>query len=400
MRDFSNLRLAIVHEWLVTRGGSEKVVEQMLSIWPQADLFTVLDCYSDTDRKHIDGRRAKTTFIQNLPFASRYYQKYLPLMPLAIEQLDLSKYDVIISSSHAVSKGVITGPNQLHICYIHSPIRYAWDMQHQYLTESKLDKGLAGWAARLVLHRIRQWDTRSSFGVDHFVANSHYIARRVKKAYRRNAEVIYPPVSIDAFEFCDSKDDFYLTASRLVPYKKVPAIVRAFSQMPSKRLVVIGDGPEYDRAVAHATPNVTFLGYQSFEVLHDHMRRARAFIFNAEEDFGIVPVEAQACGTPVIAFGSGGARETVIDDESNDATGLFYDEQTPEAIVSAIERFEARENAFDSRACRANAERFSAQQFRHSFKEFCEKKYAAFMHERDADTRTVTNMVTVQRTDS
>jgi glycosyltransferase involved in cell wall biosynthesis len=381
MHDLNKLRIAIVHEWFVTRGGSEKVVEQLFEIWPHADLFSVLDCYSDADRKHIGGRRAQTTFIQKLPLASRLYQKYLPLMPLAIEQLDLSGYDLIISSSHAVSKGVIAGPNQLHICYIHSPIRYAWDMQHQYLSEAGLSKGPKSWAARLILHRMRQWDARSSLGVDHFVANSHYIARRVRKTYRRESAVIYPPVSIDGFDYYDRKDDFYLTASRLVPYKKIPAIVQAFSKMPSKRLVVIGDGPEYDKAVARATPNVTIMGYQSFDVLHDHMRRARAFIFNAEEDFGIVPVEAQACGTPVIAFGSGGARESVIADGSDRSTGLFYEAQTPEAIVDAIEKFESQSGVLDPRACRANAERFSSERFQTSFRAFCEQKYAAFIAE-------------------
>ncbi|WP_087086795.1 glycosyltransferase family 4 protein [Caballeronia catudaia] len=373
------MRVAIVHEWLVTRGGSEKVLEEMLEIWPNADLFSVIDCYSDADRKHIGGRRAKTTFIQQLPCASRLYQKYLPLMPFAVEQLDLSSYDLVISSSHAVSKGVITGPNQLHICYIHSPIRYAWDMQHQYLKEAGLDKGLSGWAARLILHKIRQWDARSSLGVDCFVANSQYIARRVNKVYRREAKVIYPPVSIDAFERGDTKSDFYLTASRLVPYKKIPAIVEAFAKMPSRRLVVIGDGPEFAKAKAHATSNVTLMGYQPFSVLQDHMRRAKAFIFNAEEDFGIVPVEAQACGTPVIAFGSGGAKETIISDASRGTTGLFYAAQTPDAIMDAVARFESLATPIDPRACRQNAERFSAERFRQSFRSYCEKRYAEFV---------------------
>lgn len=379
MREFKHLRVAIVHEWLVTRGGSEKVLEQMLEIWPEADLFSVIDCYSDADRAHIGGRRAKTTFIQQLPRAARLYQKYLPLMPFAIEQLDLSSYDLVISSSHAVSKGVITGPNQLHICYIHSPIRYAWDMQHQYLSEAGLDKGISGWAARLILHKIRQWDARSSLGVDSFVANSHYIARRVNKVYRREAKVIYPPVSIDAFECSEEKDDFYLTASRLVPYKKIPAIVEAFAKMPFRRLVVIGDGPEFEKAKAHVTPNITLMGYQPFSVLQDHMRRAKAFVFNAEEDFGIVPVEAQACGTPVIAFGSGGARETVIGDGSRRATGLFYAAQTPDAIIDAVDRFESLPVPIDSRACRHNAERFSAERFRQSFHAYCEHRYAEFV---------------------
>jgi glycosyltransferase involved in cell wall biosynthesis len=384
MPDITQARIAVVHDWLVTRGGSERVLEQILQILPQADLFSVLDFYGDADREHLGGRRAKTTFIQQLPFASRLYQKYLPVMPLAIEQLDLSQYDLVVSSSHAVAKGVITGPNQLHVCYIHSPIRYAWDMQHQYLNEADLATGVGSWAARLMLHRIRQWDARSSLGVDEFVANSRYIARRVKKVYRRDAAVIYPPVNVDAFDYCDAKEDFYLTASRMVPYKKIPDIVKAFAEMPSKRLVVIGDGPEFDRVKSHVTPNVTLMGYQPFDVLQDHMRRAKAFIFNAEEDFGIIPVEAQACGTPVVAYGSGGATETVVGMPLSNATGIFYTTQSPQAIVDAIARFEESIDSLTSAACRANAERFSAERFRDSFERFCAQRYADFVESRNS----------------
>ncbi|MFM0300649.1 glycosyltransferase family 4 protein [Paraburkholderia sediminicola] len=384
MPDITHARIAVVHDWLVTRGGSERVLEQILRIWPQADLFSVLDFYDDADREYLGGRRAKTTFIQQLPLASRLYKKYLPLMPLAIEQLDLSQYDLVISSSHAVAKGVITGPNQLHVSYIHSPIRYAWDMQHQYLNEADLAKGIGSWAARLMLHRIRLWDARSSLGVDEFVANSRYIARRVKKVYRRNAVVIYPPVDVDAFDYCDQKEDFYLTASRMVPYKKIPDIVKAFAEMPLKRLVVIGDGPEFDRIKSHAMPNVTLMGYQPFDVLQDHMRRAKAFIFNAEEDFGIIPVEAQACGTPVVAYGSGGATETVIGMPSPNATGIFYATQSPQAIIDAISLFEASGDSLTSIACRENAERFSAERFRDSFERFCAQRYAEFVESRNS----------------
>jgi glycosyltransferase involved in cell wall biosynthesis len=384
MHDIDRMRVAIVHDWLVTRGGAERVLEQMFEIWPDADLFAVLDCYGEADRKFLGGRHAKTTFIQKLPNARRLYRTYLPLMPLAIEQLDLSAYDVVISSSHAVAKGVITGPDQFHMCYIHSPIRYAWDLQHQYLKESNLEGGVSGWAARVVLHRIRQWDARSSTGVDAFVANSHYIARRVQKVYRRESTVIYPPVQTSGFKFCASKDPFYLTASRMVPYKKIPEIVEAFRSMPSKRLIVIGDGPEFNKAKARAASNVTMLGYQPFEVLHDYMRRAKAFIFNAEEDFGIVTVEAQACGTPVIAFGSGGARETVVGADARNATGIFYGEQSADAIVSAVLDFERRAQDLQATDCRNNAERFSEEKFRSSLRDFFWERYLEFRDERIA----------------
>jgi glycosyltransferase involved in cell wall biosynthesis len=361
-------RVAIVHEWLVTLGGSERVLRELISLYPDCDLFTVVDFLNDAERAEILGKHARTTFIQKLPFARKKYRTYLPLMPFAIEQLDLSEYDLIISSSHAVAKGVITGPDQLHICYCHSPIRYAWDLQHQYLHQSGLTRGLKSLSARLILHYIRIWDTRTAIGVDKFVANSAFIARRIQKLYRRDALVIHPPVDIGMFTARLDKEDFYLTASRLVPYKRVDLIVEAFASMPQRRLIVIGDGPEMERVRKLAGPNVTLLGFQSNDVLRDHLQRARAFVFGAEEDFGILPVEAQACGTPVIAFGKGGALETVIglDNAQGKApTGLFFDEQTVPAVIDAVERFEmCHINPAD---CRAWAENFSIEVFRKAF---------------------------------
>ncbi len=226
-------------------------------------------------------------------------------MPLAIEQMNLSRYDMVISSSHCVAKGVVTGPDQLHISYVHTPMRYAWDAQHEYLAGTGLDRGLKGLYARWMLHKLRQWDVRTSHGVDSFVANSQFIARRIWKTYRRHARVIYPPVDTGAFSLSDRREEFYLTASRLVPYKKIEVLVEAFASMPGKRLVVIGDGPGWKGLRAKATPNVTLLGYQSTDALRDFIQRARAFLFASREDFGIVLVEAQAAGTPVIAFGQG-----------------------------------------------------------------------------------------------
>ncbi|HDR9206310.1 TPA: glycosyltransferase [Burkholderia vietnamiensis] len=371
-RDASRpLRVAIVHDWLVTYAGAERVLEQIIACFPDADLFSLVDFLDDC--AFVRGKPVTTSFIQKLPFARTKYRSYLPLMPLAIEQLDVSDYDLVISSSHAVAKGVLTGPDQLHISYVHSPIRYAWDLQHQYLEQSNLTHGPKSLLARMILHYIRNWDTRTANAVDGFIANSAFIARRIRKVYHRDAAVIFPPVDVDGFSLNDVKDDFYLTASRMVPYKKIDLIVEAFSRTPERKLVVIGDGPEMQKIRAKAGPNVEIMGYQPFAVLHDRMRRAKAFVFAAEEDFGISVVEAQACGTPVIAYGKGGALETVLEPTSHaHPTGLFFDEQTPHAIVAAVDEFERAPQRFAPRACRANAERFSADTFRQRFLDYVE----------------------------
>jgi glycosyltransferase involved in cell wall biosynthesis len=370
------MKIAIVHDWLVTYAGAERVLSALLKIWPQADLFSVIDFLSDEDRAKLGGKHAQTTFIQRLPKARTRYQKYLPLMPLAIEQMDLSAYDLIISSSHAVAKGVLTGPNQLHISYVHSPIRYAWDLQHQYLNESGMRTGFKGKLARMILHYIRMWDQRTAAAVDQFVANSHFIARRIEKAYRRESTVIYPPVDTKGFNLQVEKQDYYLTASRMVPYKKIPMIVEAFSKMPDKKLIVIGEGPEFEKAKALATPNVTLMGYQSFDVLRTHMQNARGFVFAAEEDFGISPVEAQACGTPVIAYGKGGTLETVRGLDDSAPTGVFYRQQTVEALIAAIHQFEAEGHRITAQACRENAEQFSEKHFERQMRMFVEARCA------------------------
>lgn len=373
-------RIAIVHEWFTTIAGSEKVVEQICHLYPEADVFAVFADPEVVNRtRFLQGRRLRTTFIQDLPKARTSFRSYLPLMPLAVEQLDLSRYDLVISSAHAVAKGVLTGPDQLHISYVHSPIRYAWDLQHQYLRESGLDRGFKGWIAKWMLHKIRLWDYRTAAGVDHFVANSRFIGRRIHKVYGRRADVIYPPVDVEAFELCVDKEDYYLTASRLVPYKRMDLIVQAFAQMPDKRLVVIGDGPEMPKLRAAAAPNVELLGYQEFAVLKRHLQRARAFVFAAEEDFGITPVEAQACGTPVIAFGRGGALETVVmSEDPAQATGVFFQEQTVESLVEAVQVFESRPDGFRPEVCRRQAERFSIEQFRQAFSTYVDARLTAF----------------------
>lgn len=367
-------RVAIVHEWLVNYAGSERVVEQLLRVFPEAQLFSVVDFLSEQERKQfLGGRTSKTTFIQKLPGARTKFRNYLPLMPLAVEQHDLSEFDIVISSSHAVAKGVLTGPDTLHISYVHSPIRYAWDLQHQYLAESGLTSGAKGWFAKALLHYMRLWDARTASGVDHFVANSEFIARRIAKVYRREARVIYPPVDTHAFTMQAQKKPFYVTASRMVPYKRVPLIVEAFAGMPDRKLIVLGDGPDLARCKGMVAPNVELLGYQSSEVLRQYLRDARAFLFAAEEDFGITLVEAQACGTPVIALGKGGALETVRDvDSTSHATGVLFSEQTVEEIQQAVLRFEERRDVIAPQACRNNAERFSNERFMREFANFVE----------------------------
>ncbi len=373
-----NMNVGLVADWLVTYAGSEKVIKEFIEIFPDADLYSIVDFLSDKDRSLFKNKKATTSFIQKLPSSKSKYHKYLPLMPLAIEQLDVSKHDVVLSSCHAVSKGVITGPDQLHICYVHSPIRYAWDLQHQYLKEAGLDKGLKGLLAKWFLHKIRIWDYRTANGVDHFIANSHFIARRIKKVYGRSSTVIYPPVDINRFTLCDKKVDYYLTASRMVPYKRMDLIVEAFSKMPEKQLVVIGDGSEMDKIKSKATNNIKILGYQSNKVMQEYMQKAKAFVFAAEEDFGITPVEAQACGTPVIAFGKGGALETIRPYGVEKPTGIFFAKQEASSLIDAVILFESKLQAFDPVNCRENALRFSVERFQNEISEFIDAKWKQF----------------------
>jgi glycosyltransferase involved in cell wall biosynthesis len=374
------VKVAVVHEWLVTYAGSERVLDQILQCFPTADVFCVIDFLPEAERQFLANRSVTTTFIQKLPLARRRYRVYLPLMTLAIEQLDLSAYDLVISNSHAVAKGIISGPDQLHICVCHSPIRYAWDLQHQYLCDGGLKTGIKSWVARWVLHKVRMWDIRAAAGVDKFCAISHFIARRIEKAYRRDSVVVYPPVDVAAFvEGHGPREDFYLAVSRMVPYKRMPMIVEAFAAMPDKRLVIIGDGPDFERCKMLATPNVQVLSWQPFEVLRDYMQRAAAFIFAAEEDFGITPLEAQACGTPVIAFGKGALLETIRPHHMEGPTGLFFTEQTPRAVVEAVRFFEQQRHRFSAAACRENVMRFAPERYRAELLELIGQEYERFI---------------------
>ena len=368
-------KIAIVHDWLVTIGGAELVLAKMLTCFPQAELFSIIDFIPDDQRCFIRNKKARTSFIQKFPWAKSNYRNYLPLMPLAIEQFDLSDFDIIISSSHAVAKGVLTGPDQIHICMCYSPMRYAWDLQFQYLKQSGLQSGFKSYIARVILHKMRIWDSRTASGVDYFIAISQYIKRRIKKVYGRDSMVIYPPVEVEDFKFNPEKGDYYLTVSRMVPYKNVPLIVEAFSRMPDKKLMVIGDGPDFKKCSQFTAPNITLAGWKSRDFVVEQMQTAKAFVFDAEEDFGIAPLEAQACGTPVIAFGKGGATETIIVDDQASDTGLFFYEQSCQSIIDAVNRFEEPDRNFNPVNCRENALRFSNEVFVEKFSKLVVETY-------------------------
>jgi glycosyltransferase involved in cell wall biosynthesis len=374
----SDLNYALVHEWLTPHatGGSELVVREILEC-VDADVYALVDFESTNPDSYLYGQKIGTTFLQHLPGANGKVQNYLPLMPIAIEQLDLRHYDVILSSAHAVAKGVITTPQQLHICYCHAPMRYAWDLTFDYLHQSRVGQGLPGILTRYLLHQLRQWDVISANRVDYFIANSEFTARRIWRCYRRKADVVYPPVNIDRFSCNPDKDDFYLTVCRLVSYKQVAPIVEAFNQN-GKNLVVIGTGTELQKLQQIAKPNVRILGYQSDAVVQDYLSRARAFVYAACEDFGIVLVEAQACGTPVIAYGVGGAAETVLDirTHSENGTGILFATQTPAAIISAVSMFETYRQQFQSEQLRAHAESFSASVFQSKYLSLLDRYYS------------------------
>lgn len=373
-------RIAVVHDWLDTWRGGENVLSEILRIFPQADLFSLVDFLPDPLRVHLGGRIATTSFLQHMPLARSRFRQYLPLMPLAVESLDLSRYDLILSSSHAFAKGVRREPGQFHLCYCYTPIRYAWDLSEQYLAVSGLSAGLRGHLIRRVLRGIQQWDRGTSERVDSFIAISEHIRDRIARCYGRPAEVIPPPVDVaffhpDPYGPPPSRREFFVTASRWVPYKRVDAIVAAFRELPDRRLIVVGDGPEAPRVRAAAGNNVSFRGEVPRSELRALLRAARAFVFAAEEDFGILPVEAQASGTPVIAYGKGGALETVCGQPVSGRTGVFFSEQTPAAIAAAIRDFDEICTEFEAGACVRNAARFDASRFARDFSDCVATKW-------------------------
>lgn len=367
--------VALVHDWLTGFGGGENVLQAISELY-SGDIYTLVHNEKNMQNTYFANKTVHTSFIQRIPFSKRKYQNFLPLFPLAIEQFDLSKHDVILSSSHCVAKGVLTQPHQLHICYCHTPIRYAWDLYHQYLNESRLKKGIKGVFAKLILHYLRMWDYSSSFRVDAFIANSRFVAKRIKNIYHRDSHVIYPGVDTDFYSLEKSKEKFFLTASRMVPYKKLDLIVEAFANMPDKELLVIGDGPERKKIEKKAKKNIKILGYVDDAKLKQLMQKAKAFVFAAIEDFGIIPLEAQSAGTPVIALGKGGTLETVIEGK----TGIFFKEQTIDSLITAIKNFEKTYDQFDGKLIRNHAEKFSISVFKKRFQDFVEMKY----RERDA----------------
>ncbi len=370
----NNLKTALVHDWLTGMRGGERALEAIYELYP-SPVYTLVRT-KNFSSSVIDPARIITSSLQKIPFSGRYYQKLLAFFPKAIEGFDLSQYDVVLSTSHSVAKGVLTNANQLHICYMHTPVRYAWDLTFQYLREAGLDRGILGWYAKNVLHRIRTWDIISANRVDYYLTNSFYVAKRIKKLYNREAEVIYGPADVDFYKLYEKKEDFYVAASQMVPYKKMDIIVKAFARMSDKKLFIIGKGPEEKKIkkLAAKAKNIEFLGYQSSESLRDYLQRAKAFVFAAEEDFGLLPVEAQACGTPVIAYGRGGAVETVIEGR----TGVFFKSQDEESLMDAVFSFEKTEDRYDFKKIRKNAERFSKQEFQKRYQKFTDEKIACF----------------------
>ncbi len=371
------MKTAIVHDWFVSYAGSERVVESLTNVWRDADVFVLFNLLNNEDQKIVvKDKVPHTSFLNKFKSIKKHHRKFLPLFPYAVEQFDLSDYDLIISSSHAVAKGVLTNSNQLHICYCHTPIRYAWDLMHQYLREADLASGLKGLIAKSILHYIRIWDSATANRPDFFIANSNYISRRILKIYRRESFVIHPPVDTEKFKCEIEKDNYYLTASRLVPYKRIDLIAEAFTKMPDKKLLIIGDGPEEEKIKAKSGENVDLLGYKSGESLVKYMQKAKAFVFAAEEDFGIMIVEALSCGTPVIAFNKGGASETVADE----VNGILYPEQTANSIIDAVKRFELKENMFDPKIISNSAKKFDRKIFEEKIKAYVDNKCNNFFN--------------------
>ena len=377
------MRIALVHDWLDTWAGGENVLLELTALYPDAPVYTLVDFMPSPLRERLDGCDIRTSFLQRMPFARTSFRRYLPLFPRAIESLDVSRFDLVISSSHAVAKGVRTHAGQLHVCYCYSPMRYAWDLRDQYLAQVGLDRGLPRWLAERVLDRLASWDARTSSRVNAFIAISHHIARRIARCYARESEVIYPPVRLPAHAATGARrSNLYVTVSRLVPYKRLDRIAAAFRHLPGCQLVIVGEGPERARIAQAAGPNVTLAGQLDDEARDALLGEAQAFVFAADEDFGIAPIEAQGFGTPVIALRQGGLMETIDGLDTGMPTGVFFDEPTPEAIVGAIRTFEQNRSRIDPAACRANAERFSAARFRAELASCVAARYEAFQASR------------------
>jgi len=358
------MKTALVHDWFYSITGAEKVAEEIYSLFPSR-VFCLIKNEKNLKNLSILQQDITPSFIQRLPFAKEKYPYYLPLFASAIESFDLNEFDLILSSSSSIAKNVLTNSNQVHICYCHTPMRYAWDLYFDYLKLHRMERGIKGILIKGVMHKLRLWDLAHSSRVDHFIANSKTVAKRIYSLYKRSSIVIHPPVDTDFFSNDHSKkENYFITCSRLVPYKKIDLMVEAFRKVKDQKLLIAGDGPELKRLKSIAPPNVEFLGSISNESLRSYLTKAKAFIFMAHEDFGIAPVEAQSCGTAVIAFSKGGAKESVIDQK----TGIFFDHQTPDALIDAIDKFHRIEDKFDIDIIQEHAKQFSKQNFREKFK--------------------------------
>lgn len=366
------MKIALVQDWFVVNGGAEKVVKEIIHLYPEADIFSLVDFLNSKDRNDIlNGKHSTTSYLQKMPLAKKHYRHYLPLFPNAIESLDFTGYDLIISSSYAVAKGIKKKENQIHICYCHSPVRYAWDLKKEYLSSLSWP---AQQLSKPVLNYIRNWDQCTTSRVDLFIANSNNVAERIKRIYKRDSIVIYPPVDTDAFAPHEQKDDYYFTSMRVVPYKKLDLIVDAFTEMPDKKLVVSGDGPDLEKIKSRAGKNIIFKGFVEKPELIQLMQHAKAFVLAAEEDFGITSLEAQSCCTPVIAYRKGGYLETVVEGK----TGMFFNEPTIASLKKTVDEFEKSGKKFSKADFEINVSRFTSEKFRNAFsecvEEYCSKK--------------------------
>jgi len=359
-------KVAIVHDWCPSFRGGERVLAELCKVFENAEVFTLFDFLpDDIKQQYFEGVTFHTSPANRLPYVHRYYRSLFFACPMLIEQFDLTGYDAVITSSAAFSRGVITRPDQPHLCYVHSPVRYAWDEQFSYLESGRLGYGPKGFLFRYLLHHMRIWDARTAHGPDRMLANSSYVGRRIKRIYGREASVVFPPVHLDELKFSAHKDDYYITASFLAPYKRTDLVIAAFNQMPSRRLVVVGEGQQSNQLRKLAGPNIEFSGFLPREAYVDAVARARALVFAGCEDFGIALAEAQACGTPLIAFGRGGACDIVRNlGTASNPTGVLFNRQTTSSIIDAVERFEASGDRITPSDCQSNAMRFSAERFR------------------------------------